>query len=152
VLEWAIQIANTLKYLHDREVPVIHRDLTPDNLVLRNDGQVIIVDFGAANELIGTATGTFVGKHAYISPEQFRGKTVTQSDIYAFGCTLFYLLTGVEPEALSTSNPRELAPSVSEDLAELIESCTQLEVRDRYQTVAQLLPVLKRLASQMVVL
>ena len=63
VLEWAIQVANTLKHLHEREQPIIHRDLTPDNLVLRNDGQVIVVDFGAANEFIGNATGTFVGKH-----------------------------------------------------------------------------------------
>ncbi len=151
VLEWAIQIANAVKYLHEREQPIIHRDLTPDNLVLRNDGQVIIVDFGAANELIGNATGTFVGKHSFIAPEQFRGKATTHSDIYAFGCTLFFLLTGVEPEALSPSIPKEHISSVSDELSELVQSCTQSEVSDRYQTIAQLLPVLRRLASQTMV-
>lgn len=151
VLEWAIQVANSLKYLHDREQPILHRDLTPDNLVLRNDGQVIIVDFGAANEFIGNATGTFVGKHSYIAPEQLRGKATVHSDIYAFGCTLHYLLTGKEPEALSPSIPRELNASVSEELSELIESCTQLETADRYQSVAQLIPVLRRLVSQSLV-
>jgi tRNA A-37 threonylcarbamoyl transferase component Bud32 len=152
VLEWAIQIATSLKYLHEREQPIIHRDLTPDNLVLRNDGQVMLVDFGAANEFIGTATGTFVGKHSFIAPEQFRGKATVQSDIYAFGCTLFFLLIGEEPEALSQSNPKEHLPSVSEDLSELVQSCTQLEASDRYKTVAQLLPVLRRLAAQSAVL
>jgi tRNA A-37 threonylcarbamoyl transferase component Bud32 len=151
VLEWAIQIANALKYLHEREYPIIHRDLTPDNIVLRNDGQVLIVDFGAANEFIGNATGTFVGKHSFIAPEQLRGKATVHSDIYAFGCTLHFLLTGVEPEALSPSNPRELKETVSEELAELVQSCTQLEASDRYQSVAQLIPVLRRQAAQSLV-
>lgn len=151
VLEWAIQIANALKYLHDKEQPIIHRDLTPDNIVLRNDGQIIIVDFGAANEFIGNATGTFVGKHSYIAPEQLRGKATVHSDIYAFGCTLFYLLSGVEPEALSPSILKEHNSTVSDELSELIESCTQLEAADRYQSVAQLIPVLRRLASQSIV-
>jgi serine/threonine protein kinase len=118
---------------------------------LRNDQEIVIVDFGAANEYIGNATGTFVGKQAYIAPEQLRGKATIHSDIYAFGCTLFFLLTGTEPEALSTSNPRSVNPSVSEGLAELVESCTQLEAGDRYQSVAQLLPVLRRLSAQSVV-
>jgi serine/threonine protein kinase len=151
VLQWAIQIANALKYLHERDQPIIHRDLTPDNIVLRNDQEIVIVDFGAANEYIGNATGTFVGKQAYIAPEQLRGKATIHSDIYAFGCTLFFLLTGTEPEALSTSNPRSLNPSVSEGLAELVQSCTQLEAGDRYQSIAQLLPVLRRLSAQSVV-
>ena len=148
VLEWALQIAVAMKYLHEREEPIIHRDLTPDNVVLRNDGKIVIVDFGAANELIGNATGTFVGKHAFIAPEQLRGKATVQSDIYAFGCTLFYLLTGAEPEALSESIPRSLNENVSEELSELVETCTKLECSERYQTIAQLLPVLRRLAAQ----
>jgi serine/threonine-protein kinase len=151
VLEWAIQIAIALKYLHDREQPIIHRDLTPDNIVLRNDGQITIVDFGAANEFIGNATGTFVGKHSYIAPEQLRGKATAHSDIYAFGCTLFYLLSGKEPEALSPSILKEHGVTASDELSELIESCTQLEASDRYQSVAQMIPVLRRLAAQSIV-
>lgn len=151
VLEWAVQIAVSLKHLHEREQPIIHRDLTPDNIVMRNDGQAVIVDFGAANEFIGNATGTFVGKHSFIAPEQLRGKASTSSDIYSFGCTLFFLLTGTEPEALSPSNPKELAPNTSDELCELVESCTQLEASDRYQSIAQMLPVLRRLAAQSMV-
>jgi predicted Ser/Thr protein kinase len=151
VIEWAIQIANVLKYLHEQDPPIIHRDLTPDNLVLRADGTLVLIDFGAANEFISNATGTFVGKQAYIAPEQFRGKPVIQSDIYALGCTLHYMLTGQDPEALSESSPRELQPSVSVDLDELVVSCTQPEARDRFQSAAQLLPVLKKMAAGLVV-
>jgi tRNA A-37 threonylcarbamoyl transferase component Bud32 len=152
VLDWAIQIATALKYLHEREQPIIHRDLTPDNMVLRNDGKVILVDFGAANEFIGTATGTFVGKHSFIAPEQLRGKATVQSDIYAFGCSLYFLLVGSEPEALSESNPRANLPSVNEELSELVQSCTRLELSERYQSIAQLLPVLRRLAAHSLVI
>ncbi len=147
VLDWSIQTAGILKYLHEQDPPIIHRDLSPDNLVLRDDGTIVVIDFGASNEFLSKATGTFVGKQSFIAPEQFRGKSVVQSDIYAFGCTLFYCLTGKEPEALSTSNPRDLNADVSEEVAELVVSCTQLEARNRYQSAAQLLPVLRRLHS-----
>lgn len=146
-LDWAIQVAGILKYLHEQDPPIIHRDISPDNLVLREDGTIVVIDFGAANEFISKATGTFVGKQSFIAPEQFRGKAVVQSDIYAFGCTLYYLLTGKEPEALSTSNPKDVNSDVSDELAEFVVSCTQLEPRDRYQSAAQLLPVLRRLHS-----
>jgi serine/threonine-protein kinase len=147
VIEWMIQITGILKYLHEQDPPIIHRDVTPDNLVLRKDGNIMMIDFGAANEFLGTATGTFVGKQAYISPEQFRGKAVVQSDIYSFGGTVHFLLTGEDPLALSTSNPQKINPNVPVELDEIVASCTQLEVSDRYQSAAQLLPVLKRLSA-----
>lgn len=147
VVDWGIQIVNIIKYLHELEPPVIHRDLTPDNLVLRDDGNIVLIDFGAANEFISKGTGTFVGKQSFIAPEQFRGKAVPQSDIYAFGCTLFYLLTGKEPEALECSSPRMLNERVSDELDEVVQSCTQLDAADRFQSAAQLLPVLRKVAA-----
>ena len=147
VVDWGIQIVNIMKHLHELDPPVIHRDLTPDNLVLRDDGNIVLIDFGAANEFISKGTGTFVGKQSFIAPEQFRGKAVVQSDIYAFGCTLFFLLTGQEPEALDTSSPRRLDERISQELDEAVQCCTQLEVQDRYQSAAQLLPVLRKIAA-----
>lgn len=147
VLEWAITIANILKHLHEQDPPILHRDLTPDNLVLRSDGQVVLIDFGAANEFIGNATGTFVGKQSFIAPEQFRGKAGTSSDIYAFGCTLYFMLTGKEPEALSTSAPKDLVPTVSDELNEFVVSCTEMEPRDRFASAAQMLPILKKMVA-----
>jgi hypothetical protein len=147
VIDWAIKIANILKYLHEQDPPIIHRDLTPDNLVITKDGSIVVIDFGAANEFIGQATGTLVGKQAYIAPEQFRGKAMVESDIYAFGCTLYYMLVGQEPEALSTSNPKDNREDLSAEICEFVESCTQMEVEDRYRSAAQLIPVLRRLSA-----
>jgi predicted Ser/Thr protein kinase len=100
VLELALQMANILDYLHSQHPPVLHRDFSPDNLVLRPDGKLVLIDFGAANEFIGTATGTLVGKQCYMPPEQVRGKTEPASDLYAMGCTIFFLLTGHDPEGI----------------------------------------------------
>ncbi len=138
VLQWGAQIAEIMEYLHAQSPPIIHRDLTPDNLVLGNDGKVVLIDFGAANEFVGTATGTLVGKQAYIAPEQLRGKASTKSDIYAFGGTLYFLLTGSDPEALSASHPKQIRPEVGEDVDQLVSSCTELEESQRPKNAAEL--------------
>jgi len=122
--------------LHSQNPPIIHRDVTPDNLVLDRTGSIKLIDFGAANEFIATATGTLVGKQSYISPEQFRGKAVPQSDIYALGCTLYYLATGVDPEALSQSTLTSEATAKMTALSALISSCTAMEVEDRLSSMA----------------
>lgn len=132
VIKMAEQICAVMKYLHSQEPCILHRDLTPDNMVMTNDGSVVIIDFGAANEFLGTATGTLVGKQSYISPEQFRGKACIESDIYSFGCTLHFLLTGRDPEPLSVSHPKELNVNVSEKIDSLIAKCTDMERDARY--------------------
>jgi serine/threonine-protein kinase len=60
VAQWAMQVARALQFVHSQTPPVIHRDVTPDNMVLKNDGTLVLIDFGAANEFLGTATGTLV--------------------------------------------------------------------------------------------
>lgn len=133
VSRWGAEIAELLKYLHSLETPIIHRDLTPDNLVLARDGSISLIDFGAANAFMGTATGTLVGKQSYISPEQFRGKARPISDLYSLGCTLHYLLTGKDPEPLAVSHPREVNPAVTEKMDEFVAALTQQEDEDRMQ-------------------
>jgi tRNA A-37 threonylcarbamoyl transferase component Bud32 len=147
VVPWAIQIAKLLVYLHEQEPQIVHRDLTPDNLVLAADGNIILIDFGAANEFMGTATGTLVGKQSYISPEQFRGYARPASDLYSFGCTLHFLLTGQESEPLSVSRPSEVNNQVSSAMDLLVSSLTQLEVGDRLQTATQALAELGKMRS-----
>ncbi len=84
---------------------IVHRDFTPDNLILNSKGQLKLIDFNVAQQIQEGSTGTIVGKHAYVPPEQFRGKATSQSDLYAFGATMFYLLTGKDPEPISQSIP-----------------------------------------------
>lgn len=138
VLSWALQIAEILSFLHGQEPPIIHRDVTPDNLVLSGGNKIFLIDFGASNEFLGTATGTLVGKQAFISPEQFRGKACPQSDIYAFGASLYYYLTGEDPEPLSTLYlPDDV--DVSSQLRSFITKCTAYKLEDRYPSIQEVI-------------
>ena len=136
VVKWAHEIAGILKYLHEQTPPIIHRDLTPENIVLNENGSVKLIDFGAANEFVGTATGTLVGKQAYMAPEQLRGKASTLSDIYSLGGTLHYLLTAKDPEPLSESSPRELRPDVPDELDKMVLKLTSMEESERPQSAS----------------
>ena len=147
VLGWSKQIAEILCYLHERQTPIIHRDITPDNLMLTPDGRLFMIDFGAANQFVGAATGTIVGKQLYISPEQFRGKAVPASDVYALGATMHYLLTGEEPEALCPSSPKNIRSDISTATSDLVFRCMQQELTDRVQSARELLNALTSLSE-----
>jgi len=96
-IEWMIQTCKVLDYIHEQDPPLIHRDIKPANLMVRSrDRQIVVLDFGAVKE-IGTPLGTRIGAEGYSAPEQDRGQPVTQSDIYAVGTTLIFLLTVESP-------------------------------------------------------
>jgi tRNA A-37 threonylcarbamoyl transferase component Bud32 len=135
VINYAEQIADIISYLHGQNPPLIHRDLTPDNIILREDETIAVIDFGASNHFIGTATQTLIGKQAYMPAEQLRGKSDQRSDIYSFGATLYFLLTGQDPEPLSASHPKADNAKVPTALDELVAQCTQLEAVDRPQSM-----------------
>lgn len=131
VIRWAIRIVEILQYLHGQEPPVVHRDLTPDNLVLDKEGELSLIDFGAANQFVGTATGTLVGKQSYIAPEQLRGKASTASDIYSLGGTLYFLLTGADPMPLAASHPISVRNDIRPELDDLIAEMTAFDSQSR---------------------
>lgn len=133
VIDMAVQLCEILDYLHGLSPPVVHRDLTPDNLILEPNGQVKLVDFNVAQQIEQTTNATVVGKHAYVPPEQFRGKATPQSDIYALGCTLFYLLTAKDPEPITTSYPRQVNRTVSEALDAVVARATYLDPALRFR-------------------
>jgi serine/threonine protein kinase len=148
VIMLALKVCDILEYLHGREPPIVHRDLTPDNLMVDKSGQVYLIDFNVARELDSNSSAlTVAGKNSYIPPEQFRGSPSTQSDIYAFGATLFWMLTGHEPEPLSVSRPRSISPVVSVGMDETIATATQQELEQRYKSVAEMKSTLMQLAA-----
>jgi predicted ATPase len=107
VIDIARQIAEALAVAHAAQI--VHRDIKPDNVMVRDDGYVKMLDFGLARvagaddenqaTLTGaTATGLVLGSVGYMSPEQARGETVTvASDIFAYGILLYEMLTGQHP-------------------------------------------------------
>lgn len=139
VRELSRQMCAILSYLHSQEPKVVHRDFTPENLILRNDGILKLIDFNVARQVESNATGSVVGKPAYLPPEQFRGQPVSQSDIYGMGATLSYLLTGKEPEPISVSHPRELNKDVSRSLDQIVAKATAINLKDRYADCDQIL-------------
>ncbi len=145
VIEWGLQMAQMLAYLHSQEEPILHRDFTPDNMILKTDGTLAIIDFGAANFFLGTATGTMIGKQAYIAPEQLRGKANPRSDLYAMGGSLFFLLTGQDPEPLTVSQPCSVNKQIDAELDKLVSALTAMEDEDRMQTADQAIEALKKL-------
>jgi tRNA A-37 threonylcarbamoyl transferase component Bud32 len=134
-VKWARELLNIVSYLHGQDPPIIHRDLTPENLVLDMRGSLVLIDFGSANEFVGTVTGTLVGKPSYISPEQFSGHAKPQSDLYSLGAVLSFILTGKDPEPLTVANPREQNQAVSEQLNLLVQEMTQLDAKKRIKSV-----------------
>jgi serine/threonine protein kinase len=145
VLDWALQISNIIEYLHSNEPPIIHRDITPDNLILGDDGCVHLIDFGAARELVTNATGTLVGKQAYMAPEQLRGRATVQSDIYSLGATFYFLATGEEPAPLTKLAPRDLCSALSEDFDKMVAGCTDPQAVNRYTSVSELVKTIVQL-------
>ncbi len=143
VKELAMQMCDILSYLHSLSPPVVHRDFTPDNLILQRDGKLKLIDFNVAQQVEATVTGTVVGKHAYLPPEQFRGMPTGQSDIYACGATLHFLLTGADPEPISQSHPQKQVPSVSQGLDHIIAHATHLDTGQRYDKIEEMANELK---------
>jgi len=93
--------AEVLSYLHSRAPAVIHRDLKPGNVIRRPDGSFAFVDFGAVRDKLRPEGGsTVVGTFGYMAPEQFQGRAMPGSDVYAVGATALTMLTGEEPENL----------------------------------------------------
>jgi serine/threonine-protein kinase len=135
VLGWARQLLDALIYLHHQEPPIVHRDIKPSNLKLTPDGLLKLVDFGLVKVMLpDEMTITVIqgqGTVLYTPLEQYGGDgshTDVRSDIYAFGATIYHLLTNeppvdarqrfLNPESLIP--PRQINPSIHPRTEEII--------------------------------
>ncbi len=127
----AKQLAEVLQFLHLQSPPVVHRDVSPENIMFDQQTQrLTLLDFGAANIFVTLATGTMIGKQSYMPPEQFRGKAEPKSDVYGFGATLFFLLTGEDPKPMAGFVAIDQT-AVSAPFKSLIKATGSLEPNDR---------------------
>jgi serine/threonine protein kinase, bacterial len=150
-IDWMLQLCEILGYIHQHQPPLIHRDIKPANILVRTiDRQIFLLDFGAVKE-IGTFGGTKIGAPDYMAPEQNNGQPCTQSDLYAIGPTLIFLLTGRNPADFIELDRQgyhfnlSSIPSITPALAKIIAKVTQRRPPDRYQTAAELATALRQL-------
>lgn len=149
VIDWAKQLCEVLGYLHSRIPPIIYRDMKPSNIMLKPDGEIILIDFGTAREFKDEDVEDTVclGTKGYAAPEQFGGcgQTDGRTDIYCLGATLYHLITGHNPsEPPYEIYPiREWNPNLSPGLEKIILKCTQKNPEDRYQSCEELLYALR---------
>lgn len=145
VMRWALQLCDVLHYLHTRQPPIIFRDLKPSNVMVTEEMQIKLIDFGIARIFkvqADTDTHT-LGSRSYAAPEQYgASQSDARTDIYALGATLYKLLTGMTPlevplrqaNAAVFRTPRELNPSLSIVTEQIILTAMNLQPRDRFQS------------------
>jgi serine/threonine protein kinase len=160
VVTWAISMCEVIVYLH--KMGVVHRDVSPDNIMLTDDGDIKFIDFGTLRELRYVAAGgtAGMGKFGYAPPEQWQGKPIPQSDIFALGATIYQLLTGYLPLShayLVGQTPqrddyfprypliREQNTAISRQLETILEKALQLDISKRYGNAVDMLRDLAKL-------
>jgi eukaryotic-like serine/threonine-protein kinase len=135
-LDWLKQIASILDFLHKRQL--FHRDIKPANIMLKEDGQLVLIDFNAVRQITETVVEggnvTAVHTKGYAAPEQIEGRAVPQSDFYALGRTFVHLLTGIYPGNIQpnfTDWRRQTKHEISYALAVLIDEMMAFSTHHR---------------------
>ncbi|MEK6322621.1 MAG: protein kinase [Acidobacteriota bacterium] len=177
VLDVGIQVASALAAAH--EAGIIHRDVKPENIMMRRDGYVKVLDFGLAKLTqppahaidtqaptagrVSTETGVVMGTARYMSPEQARGHKVdARSDIFSLGVVLYEMVTDKVPfegpsasdviASILTKEPPPLSrysPEVPAELERVVTKSLEKDKEERYQVVKDLLLDLKRLKQRL---
>lgn len=162
VLDFTIQTAKALEHAHSKGI--IHRDIKPQNIMLLKDGMIKVADFGIASleNTIEENNGETVGSVHYIAPEQARGEAPdARSDIYSLGIVMYEMLTGRLPyvgnsdvevavKHMNTDpvNPRDIVPSIPEELERICLKAMNSNIDERYQTASEMLADLEQYKAQ----
>ncbi|VYT86341.1 protein kinase [Clostridium tertium] len=147
VINWAIQLADVLDYLHTRKPkPIIYRDMKPHNIMLTPEGKIKLIDFGISITEDNSNVKNF-GTSTYAAPEQVLSKRADQrTDIYSLGVTLYQLLSGEKFKDNRNLPPlRSINSSISEGTDYIIGKCIKEDPNLRYQSSRDLLSDLKNI-------
>jgi eukaryotic-like serine/threonine-protein kinase len=160
------EVGRGLAYAHGREregkpLGIVHRDVSPHNVLISEQGEVKLSDFGIAtaeNRREQTLAGTVKGKIGFMSPEQASGKAIdARSDVFSLGATLYHLLTGKRPfaarsdleallrtQACDFPGPLVAKPDLHPEVAKIVEKAMKKSPLARYQSAEQMLLDLER--------
>lgn len=133
IIDIGVSLCDILIYLHGQKKPVIHRDIKPQNVIVRDDGQIVLIDFDISRVYHSEAEADtqFFGTREYAPPEQYGfSQTDCRTDIYSFGVLLRYMLTGSEKE-----NPNVRA---NKPLERIIKKCTAFAPKERFHNAEEL--------------
>lgn len=150
------QLCVVLEYLHGQTPPIIHRDIKPGNIMIRENGDICLIDF---NISFSESIHNFVGySYQYAPPEQieaarhaaygnsFISVPDTRADIYSLGATFFYLMTGVRPKDVSTEDLKKgrVKTAYSPDLFRVIRKAMAQVPEKRYSSATQMRKAVER--------
>ncbi|MEH2251603.1 serine/threonine-protein kinase [Nostoc sp.] len=156
VKEILINLLPVTEYVHNQGI--IHRDIKPDNIILRHrDNKPVLIDFGAIRETMGTVVNSqgnptssiVIGTPGYMPSEQAAGRPIYSSDLYSLGITAIYLLTLKQPQELETDPStgeiiwHKYALNVSQTMLTVIDRAIAYHPRDRFATAKEMLEVLQ---------
>ena len=159
VKEILISILPVLEFVHSKRI--VHRDIKPDNIILRGDAKPVLIDFGAVRETMATMVNSqgsltrsiVIGTPGYMPSEQAAGRAVYSSDLYSLGLTIVYLLSGKSPQILETdSQTGEIVwepevGNISSSLKAIINKAIAYHPRERYSTALAMLQDLQKSAT-----
>ncbi len=155
VIQWSIQIANALAYLHNRYPPIVFRDLKAAHVMVNRPEQAWLVDFNLAKLLPSHKLLTDadrIGTEGFAAPEQYRGVVSPLVDIYALGATMHYLLTRIDPRSerrFSYVPVRAINAAIPKSVAQIVSKALAYDVEDRYQDMEELREALKKVLTEM---
>ena len=142
-IKWTIEIAEILDYLHNSfEAPIIYKDLKPSNIIITPGGKPRLIDFGTSRyydpEKISDTHR--LGTPGYAAPEQYKGRTSAQSDVFSLGVILYEMLTGYDPTVTPLKFPDMvlLNPLISEELEYIIKNAIEKDHFKRCISVMEL--------------
>jgi serine/threonine-protein kinase len=159
-LRYFRQVLSALAFAHRHLV--IHRDIRPSNILINEEGDIKITDFGTSTLLNDRQYATTkIGSPPYMAPEQFEGKAVLVSDIYSAGCLFYEMLSGLPPIVMA--NPMEIykkakskdfaplikkVPTISPELNRVIARALEPDIKHRYKNVTEVIEDLKQMGQQ----
>ena len=153
-IKWTVEIADILNYLHNSfHQPIVYRDLKPSNIIIKPDGNPVLVDFGIARYYNpDKEQDTFnYGSPGYAAPEQYKGKgrSTPQTDVFALGVILFQMVTRYDPslKPLTFPSMRSLNDNISKELEVIVKRAIELNPLKRYISVQEFKEKLAKYAN-----